>query len=192
MKPVAALYVDRLGPYTKLLGPEFCWDEERDAENYAGPWPVVAHPPCGPWSSLRHLYRGADAPLGLVAFAQVRRWGGALEQPARSRLFLAADAPSPGSFRDSWGGVTMFVNQCDFGHVARKPTWVYMVRVDVSRVTVPPPRKPTHWCSGGGTGRGKTPPGIKVCSAQQRRRTPTVFAEWLVELARTVPQSEAA
>jgi len=27
------------------------------------------------------------------------------------------------------------------------------------------------------------PPGIKVCSAQQRRRTPPAFAEWLVELA---------
>ena len=30
------------------------------------------------------------------------------------------------------------------------------------------------------------PPGIKVCSAQQRRRTPPAFAEWLVMLARSV------
>jgi hypothetical protein len=27
------------------------------------------------------------------------------------------------------------------------------------------------------------PPGIKVCSAQQRRRTPVAFAEWLVSVA---------
>lgn len=30
------------------------------------------------------------------------------------------------------------------------------------------------------------PPGIKVCSALQRRRTPRAFAEWLVGLARSV------
>lgn len=49
----------------------------------------------------------------------------------------------------------------------------------------PPTRAPTHWCSGVHTkgARGETPPGIKVCSAQQRRRTPIAFAEWLLELA---------
>lgn len=32
------------------------------------------------------------------------------------------------------------------------------------------------------------PPGIKVCSAQQRRRTPPAFAAWLVDLAaRAIP-----
>jgi hypothetical protein len=31
---------------------------------------------------------------------------------------------------------------------------------------------------------GLVPPGVKVCSAQLRRRTPRAFAEWLVHLAR--------
>jgi hypothetical protein len=59
----------------------------------------------------------------------------------------------------------------------------------------PPPRDPTHWVSGfrSTTGRNRyasngsaVPAGIKVCSAQQRRRTPPAFAEWLVSLARSV------
>ena len=191
-RTVAALYIDPRGPYPKMPGVD-CWDAERDAENYAGPWPVVAHPPCGPWGKLRHLYSGNEAPLGLVAFMHVRRWGGVLEQPAGSRLFAAAGAPPPGGCDDAWGGTTMIVNQCDWGHVARKPTWVYRVGVDTLRIMVPEPREPTHWCSGGRTKRpgmgAAVPPGIKVCSAQQRRRTPPAFAEWLVALARSVSEN---
>jgi hypothetical protein len=46
---VDALYVDPKGIYPRLLGPEHCWDEARDARTYAGPGPVVAHPPCQRW-----------------------------------------------------------------------------------------------------------------------------------------------
>ncbi len=185
MRYVAALYIDPRGPYPRMEWVD-CWDAERDATNYAGPFPVVAHPPCGPWSKLRHLYRGDEHALGLVAFQQVRKWGGVLEQPEGSRLFDAAGAPThPGKY-DAWGGRMIKVNQCDWGHVARKPTWLYTIRIDHLGITMPKHCEPTHWCSGGGTGRGKTPPGIKVCSAQQRRRTPPAFAEWLVELARSV------
>jgi hypothetical protein len=35
------------------------------------------------------------------------------------------------------------------------------------------------------------PPGIKVASAQQRRRTPPAFADWLISLARSVRQVAA-
>jgi hypothetical protein len=38
---VDALYVDPKGIYPRLLGPEHCWDEARDARTYAGPGPVV-------------------------------------------------------------------------------------------------------------------------------------------------------
>src|SRR5258708_3804871 len=48
---VAALYVDPNGVYASLPGVEV-WDEARDARLYAGPWPVVAHPPCARWCRL--------------------------------------------------------------------------------------------------------------------------------------------
>src|SRR6185437_17018118 len=40
---VAALYVEKNGVYYGLPDVD-PWDKERDARNYAGPFPVVAHP----------------------------------------------------------------------------------------------------------------------------------------------------
>jgi hypothetical protein len=170
---VSALYIDPRGPYPKLLAD--CWDEVRDAKLYAGPNPVVAHPPCGPWSSLRHLHRAGGAECFGFALDAVRRFGGVIEHPAHSRAF-EAHGISP----------IMQVDQCDFGHPARKRTWLYIHPVDGAPPPLPwPKREPTHWCSGTHAPgqRGTVPPGIKVCSAQQRRRTPVAFAEWLIELA---------
>jgi hypothetical protein len=191
---VAALYVDPRGPYPRLLGPELCWDAARDARTYAGPWPVVTHPPCGPWCQLRHLYRGSEHDCAPRAVQQVRQWSGVLEHPAGSLLWDRCDLPRPGELPDRWGGITIEVDQVRWGHVARKKTWLYLVGVRHVG-PLPPPRAPTHWCSGFRSGGGRkypttyrrtgcaVPPGIKVCSAQQRRRTPIAFAEWLISLA---------
>lgn len=190
MITVAALYIDPRGPYPALAGVE-CWDEKRDARGYIGPHPVVAHPPCGPWGAVRHLCGYDDDGRGPHAVACVRRFGGVLEHPKASRLFAAMGLPQPGELPDAFGGVTIEVEQVRWGHVARKRTWLYLVGVR-DGIVVPPPREPTHWCTGhrytgagGPTRRADAPPGgIKVCSAQQRRRTPRAFAEWLVALAR--------
>ena len=190
---IAALYVDARGPYPKLLGPEFCWDEQRDARTYAGPWPIIAHPPCGPWGRLSHLCTRQPADLGIIAFGQVRQWGGILEQPAWSRLFSACRAPCARLGRvsnpDAWGGSSIEVNQCDWGHVARKPTWLYLVGVHTIGA-MPERSEPTHWVSGGRSKRrtgygGRRPDHILACSAEQRRRTPLAFAEWLIRLAKS-------
>jgi hypothetical protein len=183
---IAALYIDPRGPYASRPDVD-AWPLERDARRYAGPWPVVAHPPCGPWSCLRHLYRGAEHDTAAPAIAAVRAWGGVLEQPAYSRMFRAHRLPLPGDPPDVFGGWSIAVAQCDFGHVARKRTWLYLVGVDLEVAAWrPPPRVPTHWASGSRNApRGAVPPGIKVCSAEQRRRTPELFAEWLCLLALT-------
>lgn len=181
---IAALYIDPRGPYPKIEGVD-PWDEARDARLYNGPWPVVAHPPCGPWGRLRHLQNGGDKEQALIAVDQVRKWGGVLEHPATSKLWEAKGLPKPGEDPDSFGGYTIEVAQVEWGHVARKLTWLYIVGVPRALIPLPPfpGRTPTHWVAGGGKGRGKVPPGIKVCSAQQRRRTPPLFARFLIEIA---------
>jgi hypothetical protein len=196
MSMIAALYIDPRGPYPKLLGPEACWDEARDARLYEGPWPVVAHPPCGPWGKLAFCSKYQPKDCGPRAVEQVRAFGGVLEHPRGSKLWAHCGLPRPGELPDEFGGITIEVDQVRWGHVARKTTWLYLVAVrEVG--PIPPPREPTHWCSGFRSSRGKypanykrtgcaVPPGIKVCSAQQRRRTPVAFAEWLIALARTV------
>ena len=193
---VAALYIDPRGPYPTMGGVD-AWDVVRDARRYEGPHPVVAHPPCGPWGRLRHLCRNDDPQLAIRAVAQVRAFGGVLEHPCDSLLFRACRLPLPGEFADAYGGHTIEVCQVDWGHPARKRTWLYIVGASTIP-PIPPPREPTHWISGGRGRAGKkskttpVPPGIKVCSAQQRRRTPPAFALWLVELARSVRMEAAA
>jgi hypothetical protein len=188
---VAALFVATGGCYFGLEDVD-PWDRERDARLYAGPWPVVAHPPCGPWSALRHLCEAQDEAACMpFAVAAVRRWGGVLEQPAGSAAFRAFGMPHPGELPDEHGGRSIEVCQVEWGHPARKRTWLYAVGCDLSLVRPPfPGRSPTHWVSGGrehgrkGSG-GFVPPGIKVCSAQQRNRTPIPFRDLLLAIART-------
>lgn len=177
---VAVLFVDPKGPYPSLVS--LWYGEEQDARTYDGPWPVVAHPPCGPWSTLRSLSHETTKDCGPIAVAAVRKFGGVLEHPCGSKLFEHCGMPRPGGLPDAWGGLTFEVCQVDWGHVARKRTWIYVVGARALPMA-PPKREPTHWVSGGGTGRGKTPAGIKVCSAQQRRRTPIDFALFLIDIA---------
>lgn len=137
------------------------------------------------------------------AVEQVRRWGGVLEHPAGSLLWEHDHCPrnnrecgcnrlpKPGSGCDAVGGYTIEVDQCEWGHVARKRTWLYLVGVPREALEPPPfpGREPTHWISGGRGRAGKkakttpVPRGIKIASAQQRRRTPPLFAEYLIRLA---------
>lgn len=191
---VAVLFVDPRGPYPKLV--EQWFDADRDARTYAGSLPVVAHPPCGPWGKMARFCDKQDPDLAPLAVDFVRRFGGVLEHPAGSRLWERCDMPKPGELPDFAGGRTLEVCQVDWGHVARKRTWLYVV----GRAELPPfpgHREPTHWVRGNrrrgaGMRGGLVPEGIKVCSPQQRRRTPVAFAEWLLEVAASVRLRRAA
>jgi hypothetical protein len=48
---VAALFVATNGIYFGLPNVD-PWDKRRDARTYAGPHPVVAHPPCALWNTI--------------------------------------------------------------------------------------------------------------------------------------------
>lgn len=202
MITIAALYVDLpRGPYAHLDGVD-PWDETRDARTYNGPHPVVAHPPCGPWGRLRHLYRGNEHDCAPRAVEQVRSFGGVLEHPAGSKLWEACGLNEPwergwrdeGESRwhrtsdtDFHGGYTIELDQCEWGHVARKRTWLYLVGVPRSALEAPPfpGRAPTHRIGSSTCGRTNGTR-LRSASAQQRRRTPPEFAAYLVRLARSV------
>jgi hypothetical protein len=174
MPPVAALYVDTArGPYQSIPGVD-CWGIERDATQYAGPWPVVAHPPCGHWG--RYFYRAHDdGHTGPIAVDQVRRWGGVLEHPRASRLWTHCGLPRPGDLPDEWGGWSAEIEQGDWGHRAQKPTWIYVV--GAGSLPPMPPRRPPPVRTGRARGV------LEVMSKAQRHLTPPAFAAWLVEIA---------
>ncbi len=88
---IAALYtLPESSPYLAIDGVD-CWPLRRGAQHYRGPDPVIAHPPCGPWSravARRTLLSRDQNPCCAVwAVLQVRRHGGILEHPAGSRLW---------------------------------------------------------------------------------------------------------
>jgi hypothetical protein len=137
---IAALFVERGGVYFGL--PEVDpWDEQRDARLYAGPWPVVVHPPCGKWSPLAYINRrripgyeiGDDGGCFRVALWAVRRFGGVLEHPAQSLAWKAYGLTKPmrgaWSMPDDYGGCVTEVDQGRYGHRARKRTRLYAVGV---------------------------------------------------------------
>jgi hypothetical protein len=51
---IAALFVETNGVYFGLSDVD-PWDVTRDARKYAGPYPVVAHPPCQLWVNFAAL-----------------------------------------------------------------------------------------------------------------------------------------
>jgi hypothetical protein len=119
------------------------WDEARDARQYAGPWPVVAHPPCARWSRLagfteaRFGYkRGDDGGCFAAALAAVREFGGVLEHPAYSDAWAAYGMPRP-SVREGWtlglhdGGASCYVEQGRYGLPVKKATWLYAYGVEL-------------------------------------------------------------
>lgn len=186
MRTVAALYVDPGGPYPQLPGVE-CWDAQRDARLYEGPHPVVAHPPCGPWSRLRAFCKHQPRDCALIAVDQVRRWGGVLEHPDASLLWPACNLPLPGGLPDHLGGWSVRVRQVSWGHRAEKLTWLYVVGLGPGSVQLRTGGTPTHCVNS-----RKRDTHLLKLSAQGCRRTPPAFAEFLVDIARRSTRPEAA
>ena len=129
----AALYMMKGSIMFGLLPKKRIWTIERDARKYAGPYPVVAAPPCAQYCQMRHLSKDDPEAYSCAprAVEQVREFGGVLEHPARSDLWRVADLPMPGGIdRDKYGGWSLEVRQFDFGHVSLKKTWLYIVGVE--------------------------------------------------------------
>jgi hypothetical protein len=194
-RQVSALFVETDGIYFGLPDVD-PWDITRDAKLYAGPNPVVAHPPCARWSSLafvnqKHGYKvGDDGGCFESALRSVRTFGGVLEHPANSIAWKHYGLPKPG--RSGWTqsfydvGWTTEVSQLAYGHRARKRTWLYYVG------STPPAE--LDWTDGEGEcivgdlwhgngrrlGRGDRPRMYQ----REALATPASFRDALLELAR--------
>lgn len=136
---IAALYVDPRGVYAGVPGVD-AWGATRDARLYAGPHPVVAHPPCHLWVNLacvnfkryggEHNRPGNDGGCFKAALASVRQWGGVLEHPAFSRAWAAHGLTAPRGVGWLQAGPREWVCevwQSAYGHKARKRTWLLYV-----------------------------------------------------------------
>ena len=136
-KRVAALFVQHDGCYAGLPDVDV-WSEARDARNYAGPIPVVAHPPCQLWGAMamvnyarwggEHNSPGNDDGCFAAALQAVVIWGGVLEHPAKSRAFAAHGLPKP--IGTGWKRAGLHEWVCEvwqsaYGHRANKATWLY-------------------------------------------------------------------
>lgn len=151
---VAALFVETSGAYFGIPDVD-PWDEARDARQYAGPYPVVAHPPCERWgrywsggpSAKERRTLGDDDGCFRSALKSVQRWGGVLEHPEGSHAFRASGLPLP-SWGEGWmsagflPGHVCCVAQGNYGHRARKLTWLYTVGVSLPELdwSIPEPR----------------------------------------------------
>lgn len=203
---VAALYVERGGVYWGLEGVD-PWDEERDARKYAGPWPVVAHPPCerwgrywsgGPSAKVRRT-KGDDGGCFAAALAAVRHWGGVLEHPEASHAFRAYGLLAPpwaGGWHAAGDGVgwVACVAQGNYGHRARKMTWLYAVGVELPSLNW---TKPVNLVllDVGFHSKEERARAVKtgVCqrlSARRRRASPPEFRDLLLSLARSAARGE--
>jgi hypothetical protein len=187
VKPVvAALYVLEDGPYC-LPGVDV-WGVKRDARRYAGPLPVVAHPPCERWGNYWSggpAWKGPRKRLGddggcfAAALKAVRTWGGIMEHPKGSKAWAAHGLSAPPA-TGGWvaagdcGGITCCVEQGNYGHAARKASWLYSTGNPA----------PLLWGAAAivntvGRARG-------VCerlSSRQRKLTPEPFRDLLICLA---------
>lgn len=136
---IAALFVETGGPYFGLPDVD-PWDVARDARKYDGPHPVVAHPPCQRWG--RYWFGGPSVKVRRQlgdddgcfesALGSVRRFGGVLEHPAATHAFVRFGIMRPPSAGWSEAGDGLgwvcSVEQGNYGHKARKATWLYAVR----------------------------------------------------------------
>lgn len=184
---IAALFVERDGAYYGLPDVD-PWPIDRDARTYAGPHPVVAHPPCERWHQLSAVNAkrwgyaiNEDGGCFRAALEAVRRWGGVLEHPAETRAFKFHGVPEPRA--GHWqltidGDWVTEVNQAAYGHRARKRTWL-LYRGDAA-----PPS--LDWRDARGTHQiGRFDVKLPQLPDAERAATPPAFRDLLLSIART-------
>jgi hypothetical protein len=163
-----------------------CWDIDRDARNWPGGNPIVAHPPCRAWGKLKGFAkpRPDEKQLAHFSISQIRKFGGVLEHPAESSLWKEANLPKPGKI-DPFGGFSICIDQFWFNHKAKKKTLLYICGIAKNELPPIPIRYDaiTHKIGFAKSWKGKSKFGIKEVSKKEREETPIDLAKWLILVA---------
>lgn len=197
LKTIAALFVRENSIYKTLTDVD-CWDKKRNAQDWPGGMPCIAHPPCAQWASLAHFARDIPEQKALAPLAVefVRHHSGILEHPLRSKLFHFMNLPLPGQPPDKYSGWTLCIDQFWWGHQARKRTLLYIVGCAPREIPTMPivlghapaivSTHPPRWDEKTQkiTRVPKYVPNRPTMKPSDNEKTPTAFAHWLVELAR--------
>lgn len=187
METVAVLFARKDSVYKTLPGCDV-WDIERDARNWPGGSPVVAHPPCRAWGRLAHMAkpRPDEKDLARWAVKQIRTFGGVLEHPSASHLWQDQQLGTIAA-PDAWGGWTLPVHQYWFGHGAEKSTLLYIVGCSPAEVPAIPlalGEAPFVVSTSGRRRDGTRSHRRPEIPKADREHTPIELAKWLCEVAR--------
>lgn len=157
---VAALCVLKNSVYKQIDDVE-CYDKDRDAYNFQGGMPVIAHPPCAQWSRMRSFAKDdpKEKELARLCYLWIKKEGGVLEHPQGSLLWKSIDLT---------GGRLYSVDQNWFGFPARKRTYLWFygckpAQIVLRTVMIEKPVNKMQYRSG------------------ERSRTTLPMAEWLVD-----------
>lgn len=206
---IAALFVETGGVYFGLPGVD-PWDKARDARLYAGPHPVVTHPPCERWGrywggsplTWPRLKLGDDNGCFKAAVEAVQKFGGILEHPEGTHAWrhFGINAPPRGGGWVPAGllspGHTCCVEQGHYGHRARKATWLYACGVDLpslqwgkSNATI---RLDDGFHSAEERRRAVKTDACQRMSKKERAATPIRFRDLLISIAESANRSKDA
>jgi hypothetical protein len=193
---IAALFVETNGCYFCLPNVD-PWDKERDARLYAGPHPVVAHPPCERFGNWAGPQAGQDGGCFESALACVRAFGGVIEHPAGSlawRIHELATPPRSGGWVSAgdWCGWTCCVEQGHYGHRARKATWLYAVGTNLPELRWGKSEASIKPRPGRDPIRERRIGAVQRMSRKQRAATPIPFRDLLISLAESAVRKERA
>lgn len=182
---ISALFVRKDSVY-KTLGVD-CWDIDRDATNWPGGNPIVAHPPCRAWGKLSGFAkpREGEKQLAIWSIELIREYGGVLEHPAASRLWLELNLPKPGQY-DQYGGFSICIDQFWFGHKAQKKMLLYICGCSQDDLPPIPMRFDaiTHVIGFNKKNKfGRVDKTKKEVTRAEREHTPIELAKWLIKVA---------
>lgn len=145
--------------------------------------------------TARQKIKGDDGGCFAAALAYVRTWGGVIEHPEASAAWAAHGLfapPRSGGWvtAGDWQGWTCCVEQGNYGHRARKATWLYVCGTKSLPSLKWGPSEATLRLDGGFRSteehrRATRTGAVRLMGKRERIATPPAFRDLLIDIARS-------